>query len=147
MRMSPRRKWARGSGHREGERAMVKRWITPVLGLVLALSVATTQPVMALRLKGMKPAAKSTAIATATTTVTGIIKGGPAGKTYTVVSGKRSAAVNTSHARIRMKGKFTSTDALTPGTFVRAAGSMNGATLDATTVEILRPAGGGKKMG
>jgi hypothetical protein len=126
---------------------MVKRWITPALGLVFALSVATTQPVMALRLKGMKPAAKSTATATATATVTGMIKGAPSGKTYTVVSGKRTAAVDTSHARIRSKGKFASSAALTPGTFVRATGTMNGATLNATTVDILRPAGGGKKMG
>ena len=126
---------------------MVKRWITPALGLLLALSVATTQPVMALRLKGMKPAAKGAAKATAAATVTGIIKGAPSGKTYTVVSNKRSTAVDTSHARIRLKGKFASSAALTPGTFVRASGSMNGATLNATNVDIVRPAGGGKKMG
>src|SRR5437870_1832414 len=105
MQMSPRRKRARGRGHREGERAMVKRWIAPALGLALVLSVASTQPAMALRLKGMKPAGKSMAKATAATTFKGIIKGAPSGRTYTVVSGKRSVAVDTNHATIRMKGK------------------------------------------
>src|SRR5947209_334117 len=96
------------SGHAEAgiekEREMIKRWVTPALGLALALSVGMAQPAMALRLKGMKPAAKSTAAAMGMKTVTGMIKGAPAGKTYTVVSGRSTAIVDTSHARIRSKG-------------------------------------------
>jgi hypothetical protein len=129
----------------EKERDMVKRWIAPALGLALALSVGMARPAAALRLKGMKPAAKGAAQAVGAQTVTGMIKGAPAGKTITVVSGKRTTSVDTSHARIRSKGKFASPAALTPGSFVRAAGSMNGTTLVATTVDIIRPAGGAKK--
>lgn len=124
---------------------MTKRWIAPALGLALALSVGMAPPAAAFRLKGMKPAAKSAAHAAVSTTVTGIIKGAPAGTTYTVVSGRSSKTVDTSSARIRMKGKFVSPAALTPGTFVRATGTLNGATLNATSVDILRPAGGAKK--
>ena len=124
---------------------MTKRWIAPVLGLALALSVGLARPAAALRLKGTKPAAKSAPHAVGMTTVTGIIKGAPAGKTYTVVSGKRSTSVDTSHARIRSKGKFASPSALAPGAFVRAEGTLSGTTLDAKTVDIIRPAGGGRK--
>jgi hypothetical protein len=113
--------------------------------MALALSVGMARPAAALRLKGMKPAAKGAAQAVGAQTVTGMIKGAPAGKTITVVSGKRTTSVDTSHAQIRSKGKFASPAALTPGSFVRAAGSMNGTTLVATKVDIIRPAGGSKK--
>jgi hypothetical protein len=126
----------------EKERDMTKRWIAPVFGLALALSVGTTRPAAAFKLKGPKPAAPGATQAAGTTTVTGIIKGAPTGKTYTVVSGKRTAQVDTSHAQVRSKGKFAS---LAPGAFIRATGTMNGATLNATSVEVIRPAGGGKK--
>jgi hypothetical protein len=129
-------------GRIEKERDMTKRWMAPVLGLALALSVGTARPAAAFRLKGPKTAAPSAAPATGTTTVTGIIKGAPAGKVYTVVSGRRSVQVDTSHAQARSKGRYAS---LAPGAFIRATGSMNGTTLNATSVEVLRPAGGGKK--
>jgi hypothetical protein len=78
-------------------------------------------------------------------TVTGIIKGAPAGKIYTVVSGKRSVSVDAGKAVVRNKGRFAATADLKPGTFIRATGSMNGPTLVAKTVDIVRSAGGKSK--
>lgn len=124
---------------------MTKRWIAPALGLALALSMGMTRPAAALRLRAMKPAAKAAAHA-GSATVTGMIKGAPAGKTYTIVSGRSSKLVDVGHARIRSKGKFASPAALTPGSFIRATGAMSGTTLEASSVDILRPAGGAHKM-
>lgn len=121
---------------------MTKRWIAPVLGLAMALSVGMANPAAALRLKGMKKAATAAARSAATQTVTGMVKGAPVGKTYTVVSGRRSVKVDASHAQVRSKGRFAS---VAPGAFVRATGHMNGGTLDATSVEVLHPAGGAHK--
>ena len=123
----------------------MKRWIAPALGLALAFSVGLARPAAAFRLKGAKPAANS-AMHAVGSTVTGIVKGAPAGKVYTVVSGKRVAKVDASHARVRMKGKFASASALAPGAFVRVQGSMNGDTLNAATVDVLRPAGGSRTI-
>jgi hypothetical protein len=125
---------------------MTKRWIAPAVVLALALAVGLPRPAAAFRQHAKTAAgAAATAPATATTKVTGIIKGAPVGSQIAVVSGKRSTTVDTSHATIRAKGKFASASALTPGTFVRAEGTMNGSTLNAKTIEILRPAGGNKK--
>jgi hypothetical protein len=127
---------------------MNKRWTAPVLGLTLALSVGMARPVAAFRLRMPKMGgATKTATMEVQSTASGIIKGAPAGKTYTVVSGKRSTSVDASKATIRYKGKFASASALAPGTFVRAQGTLNGTTLQAKTVEIVRPAGGNKKGG
>jgi hypothetical protein len=131
----------------EKERRMNKRWTASALGLALALSVGMARPVAAFRLRSAKsaPGATKTATTEVQSTVTGIIKGAPAGKTYTVVSGRRSVMVDASKAQVRNKGKFASPNDLTPGTFVRALGTLNGTTLSAKTVEIIRPAGGSKK--
>ncbi len=117
-----------------------------MLAMAIAISVSA-RPAAAYRF--VRPAAKGGAAAgapaAASTTVTGIIKGAPAGKTYTVVSGKRTTAVDASKATIRSSGKFAAAAALAPGSFVRATGSLQGATLVAKTIDIVRPAGGKKK--
>jgi len=74
-------------------------------------------------------------------TVTGIIKGTPAGKVYTVVSGKRSVSVDAGKAVVRNNGRFATAADLKPGAFIRATGSLNGPTLVAKTVDIVRSAG------
>jgi hypothetical protein len=125
---------------------MTKQWIAPAMGLALVLSVSLVRPAAAFRQHGAKTAASAaTAPAAAATTVSGIIKGAPAGKMITVVSGKRSTMVDTSHATIRNKGKFASASALTAGTYVRAEGTMAGTSLNAKSIDILRAAGGSKK--
>ncbi len=121
---------------------MTKRWIAPLLGLSLALSVGMTSPAAAFRLKGPKPASATAAPGAGVQTVTGMVKGAPVGKTYTVVSGRRTVTVDASHAQVRSKGRFASVAA---GAFIRAQGTMNGGTLNATSVEVIRPAGGSKK--
>jgi len=128
---------------------MNKRWTASLLGTALALSVGLARPAAAFRLRPSKsaPGATKTATTEIQSTVTGIIKGAPAGKVYTVVSGKRSMAVDASKATVRNKGKFASPNDLTPGTFIRAQGTLNGTTLAAKSVEIVRAAGGGKKGG
>jgi hypothetical protein len=125
----------------EKEREMTKRWIAPVLGLALALSLGNARPAGAFlkKPKAGAPAAKTTK---GTTTVSGMVKGAPNGKVYTVMSGKKATQVDTSHAQARSKGKFASIQA---GAYIRATGTMKGGTLDATSVEVVRPAGGGKK--
>jgi hypothetical protein len=127
---------------------MMQRWIAPAMGLVLALSVGLAGPAGAFRQSAAKPGpgAAASAPAAGMMKVTGIIKGAPAGSTITVVSGKRSTTVDTSHAKVRARGRFASASMLTAGTFVRAEGTMNGTTLDAKSIEILRPAGGNKQV-
>ena len=73
---------------------MNKRWTASLLGTALALSVGLARPAAAFRLRPSKsaPGATKTATTEIQSTVTGIIKGAPAGKVYTVVSGKRSMA-------------------------------------------------------
>jgi hypothetical protein len=124
---------------------MTKRWIAPVAVLALALVVGVPRPAAAFRQHDKTAAGAAATAPAAAKTVTGIIKGAPTGKQITVVSGKRSTMVDTSHATIRNKGKFASASALTAGTYVRAEGTMNGATLNAKSIDILRPAGGNKK--
>ena len=128
---------------------MTQRWITSAMGIALALSVSLGRPAVAFWLRAPKPGSGTAATATApgatTTKVTGIIKGAPAGSTITVVSGRRTTVVDTSHASIRRKGRFASATALTSGSFVRAEGTMTGGTLSAKSIDILRPAGGNKR--
>jgi hypothetical protein len=115
---------------------MTKRWIAPAIGLALVISLGLAWPAAALA----RPAGKAKMSSAGTTTVSGIIKGAMEGGKITVVAGKRSTTVDASHATIRNKGKFTSASALTGGSYVRAHGTMNGTTLDATSIEIVRPA-------
>jgi hypothetical protein len=125
---------------------MGRQWLASALGLALAVTMGFARPAAAYRLRPAKPAAGAAATAPAAgmTTVTGMIKGAPVGKTITVVSGKKTVSVDTTGAKIRLKGRFTSSTALTPGSFVRATGALNGPVLNAKTVEIIRPAGGSK---
>src|SRR5712691_7112525 len=110
----------RGVRNHEKERRMIRRWTVSALGMALALSVGMARPAVAFKLRPSKSAAGATKTATTEvqSTVNGIIKGAPAGKVYTVVSGRRSISVDVSKATIRNKGKFASPSALTPGTFV-----------------------------
>jgi hypothetical protein len=127
---------------------MTRRWIAPLLAGALALTLAACPAVSVAKVPAPKSApagAAASAPAAGTTTVTGIIKGAPAGKTYTVVSGKRTTSVDASGARIRSGGKFASASALAPGSFIRATGSMQGLTLAAKSIDIVRPAGGKRK--
>lgn len=119
---------------------MTKRWIAPAIGLALVVSLGLARPAATFA----RSAGKAKAPSAGTTTVSGIVKGPMEGGKITVVAGKRSTTVDTSHATIRNKGKFTSASALTAGSYVRAHGTMNGTTLDATSIEIVRPAGGRK---
>jgi hypothetical protein len=119
---------------------MTKRWIAPAIGLALVVSLGLARPAATFA----KPAGKAKAPSAGMTTVSGIIKGAMAGGKITVVAGKRSTTVDTSHATIRSKGKFASASALTGGSYVRAQGTMNGTTLDAKSIDIVRPAGGMK---
>src|SRR5215212_3959323 len=115
-------------------------WSKPLGGLALWL-VMVTSPLAA------SPAPQTPvpipipndirAPAEAMKTVTGIIKGAPAGKVYTVVSGKRSVRVDAGKAVFRNNGRFASAADLKPGTFIRATGSMNGPRLVAKTVDIV----------
>lgn len=127
---------------------MTNRWMASALGLMLTFSMGLARPAAAFRLRASKPAPATSAPAPAgaVSTVKGIIKGAPAGKTFTVAQGKRTVTVDASKATIRSKGgRFASAAALTPGSYVSVQGTMNGSTLEAKTVEIVRPAGGGKK--
>lgn len=128
---------------------MNRRWTASALGMALALAVGMARPVAAFRLRPSAPAPGATKSATTEvqSTVSGIIKGAPAGKTYTVVSGKRTMMVDASKAQIRNKGKFASPNDLKGGAYIRAQGTLNGTTLQAKTIEIVRLAGGSKKGG
>ena len=105
----------------------------------LAASPARQTPVR------IPPTKDMLAPAEAMKTVTGIIKGAPAGKIYTVVSGKRSVSVDAGKAVVRNNGRFATAADLKPGTFIRATGSMNGPTLIAKTMDIVRSAGSKSK--
>lgn len=128
---------------------MTRGWMNCLGGLALALSLVTMQPVDARPARGNVAPVPHTkdmrAPAEAMKTVTGIVKGAPAGKVYTVVSGKRSTSVDAGKAVVRNNGRFASAADLKPGTFVRATGSLNGTTLVAKTVDIVRAAGGKTK--
>jgi hypothetical protein len=127
---------------------MNKRWTASALGMALALAVGMARPVAAYKQPPPPGAHKSkTATTQVQSTVTGIIKGAPAGTVYTVVSGNRSMAVDAGKATIRNKGKFASRSDLKPGAFIKAQGTSNGTTVAAKTVDILKPAGGSKKGG
>jgi len=127
---------------------MNRRWTASAVGLVLALSVGMARPLLAYKAAPISsaPGATKTATTPVQSTVKGMIKGAPAGKIYTVVSGKRTMMVDASKAQVRSSnGKFASPNDLKGGAYVSAQGTLNGTTLQAKTIEIVKPAGVSKK--
>jgi len=117
--------------------------------MILVLAVGLAQPACAYR--RAQPTTtptlptRETLPAEIAKTVSGIIKGRPVGTKYTVVSGKRSTVVDANKAVIRNHGRFAGPADLTPGSFIRAVGSMNGTTFAAKTIDIVRAAGAKSK--
>jgi len=112
--------------------------LSVVATLCLALSAASAwaQPPPSPAPKPTKPAAKPAAAkpAAGTMSVTGPVKGAPTGKTFIVATKNSQTTVDASKAKIRVKGKFVSMDAIKAGTMVKATGQMQGTTLMATDV-------------
>lgn len=79
------------------------------------------------------------------TKVSGIIKSGGSGKSFTLGTNKGPVKVDASGAKIRANGKFAGADALKGGTQANVTGTMSGDTLKATDVNTHPKAAGGKK--
>jgi hypothetical protein len=69
-------------------------------------------------------------------TVNGPVKGAPSGSTFVIANRKGTTTVDASKAQVRFRGKFSNVAAIKPGSMVEAKGSMSGATLMATEVNI-----------
>jgi hypothetical protein len=133
---------------------MTQRCIAPAWGLALMLTVGAARPAPTPRRASVQRTAMSAPRPVEKTTVaglmekvtfTGFVMGRSVGRIDTIVSAKRTTRVDISHARIQNEGGSAPPTALTPETFVRVEGTMNGATFAANNVEILRPANVGKK--
>lgn len=118
------------------------------LTLTALLAAAALHPALAQDKKGAAkaPAAKATpkkgdskaapkAAAGGETKISGMVKGSPSGKSFTVGTRKGAVKVDASKAKIRVNGKFAKVDVLTGGTQVNVTGTMSGDTLNATDVD------------
>src|SRR5690349_13127933 len=112
----------------------MKKFLLPLfaaLSLALIAGGATAQ-------KGVKPVPASGKMAAqpgaapGVTTVKGIVKGAPTGKTFMIAQGKKTTTVDAAGAKLRYNGKFFSLDKLTSGSFVSATGALTGTNLKAT---------------
>jgi len=72
----------------------------------------------------------------AMTSVTGIVKGTPNGKTFVLARRGGPLTVEANGARIRGNGRFTSLGALTGGTMVTVKGEMSGKMLKAQEIDV-----------
>jgi len=70
------------------------------------------------------------------TSITGPVKGQPAGKTFVIATRKGTTTVDATGAKVRNKGKFASFDLIKGGTMVTAKGTLQGDTLKAEEVEV-----------
>jgi hypothetical protein len=129
---------------------MFRRGDAASLGVILVLAAGLAQPASAYRraqppTTPVPPVKDTLAPAEIAKTVSGIIKGQPAGTKYTVVAGKRSTVVDANKAVVRNHGRFAGPADLKPGSYIKAVGSMNGATFVAKTIDIVRAAGAKSK--
>ena len=97
--------------------------------------------------KGAAKGGATKAEAGKATKVSGIIKGGGSGKSFTLGTNKGPVKVDASGAKIRANGKFAGADVLKGGTQANVTGTMSGDTLKATDVDAHPKAAGGKKGG
>ena len=116
--------------------------------LMSALAVLLSGSVQAQR-KPMKPTMGHKPPMAAATTVTGMVKGKPAGKSFTLATSSKTYNVTMAKGGVvknKATGKFMSISALTGGSSVTVTGSASGTTLMAKNVTVNR-LNGGKKMG
>jgi hypothetical protein len=129
---------------------MYRRGFGTGIGLALVLAAHLARPAAAAPAgqpspHATPPAKDMLAPAEVAKTISGIIKGKPVAHKYTVVSGKKSTVVDANKAVIRSHGRFASPADLSPGSYVKAVGSMNGSTFVAKTIDITRAAGSSTK--
>jgi hypothetical protein len=132
------------------------------LSVIALLAAALTHPALAQDKKGaakaapsgkaaaMKGGAKGATMAAAggETKISGMVKGSPSGKSFTVGTRKGPVKVDASGAKVRVNGKFAKLDVLTGGTQVNVTGTMSGDTLKAKDVDAHpRKSGGAATKG
>src|SRR5207248_11047962 len=79
-----------------------------------------------------------------TVSYSGMVKGSPSGKTFTLAMRKKTATVDASGAKVRVNGKLPKfEDALKGGTQVSVKGTESGSTVKATDINA-HPRGGAK---
>ena len=116
--------------------------------LMTALAVLLSGSAQAQR-KPMKPTMAHKPPMAATTTVTGMVKGKPAGKSFTLATSSKTYNVTMAKGGVvknKATGKFMSLMALTGGSSVTVSGTASGTTLTAKNVTVNRLNGGKRLM-